>query len=507
MIKTSINRHDIQYYLYAMAKAFYPKAVVEAPDTAEHNRLSDDEDKSEDIFCCVLSDSHMTVNISKGIWLNKDYSQVFDLSIPGEASALTDDSCKDEIRGIIYDVFSMISGKKLPWGNLTGIRPTKLYLNKLLDEAKKTESDYSDESVVNTVIGRMRDIHRVGDEKGNLAAEIAVREQKLLDSLSGSRGYSVYIGIPFCPSTCLYCSFTSNPIFSYKDMIGDYIEAVRKELVNTSELMKDYILDTIYIGGGTPTTLEAGQLDTLLGYIVDILPMEHVREFTVEAGRPDSITREKLEVLRKYPVSRISVNPQTMSDKTLKFIGRNHTVGQLKDVYAMARELGFDNINMDIILGLPGEEKEDIVNTIEEIKAMAPDSLTVHSLAIKRASRLKQVMDEKGVSQMDTDEAMDIAARGAIEMGLHPYYLYRQKEMAGNLENTGFARDGKYGLYNILMMEEVQTIIACGAGTVTKRVYGDGRIERCDNVKDVGLYIEKIDEMIERKRRLFEDEK
>ncbi len=505
MIKTSINRHDLQYYLYAMGKAFYPKAVVEAPDTAEHNKLTDDEDSSVDVFSCVLSDSQMAIDISKGIWLDKDYSQVFDLSIPGGTSALIDDSCKDEIRGIIYDVFSKMSGKKLPWGNLTGIRPTKLYLNKLLDEAARRVTTYDDEAVINTVIDKMKSVHRVGDEKGSLAAEIAVREQKLLDSLSGSKGYSVYIGIPFCPSTCLYCSFTSNPIFSYKDMIGDYIEAVRKELVNTSELMKDYILDTIYIGGGTPTTLEASQLDTLLGYIVDILPMDNVREFTVEAGRPDSITREKLEVLRKYPVNRISINPQTMKDETLRFIGRNHTVAQLREVYAMARELGFDNINMDIILGLPGETREDVQYTISEIEKLLPDSLTVHSLAIKRASRLKQVMDEKGVSQMDTDEAMDIAAAGAKRMGLNPYYLYRQKEMAGNLENTGFARDGKYGLYNILMMEEVQTIIACGAGTVTKRVYGDGRIERCDNVKDVNLYISKIEEMIDRKRQLFAD--
>ena len=208
--------------------------------------------------------------------------------------------------------------------------------------------------------------------------------------------------------------------------------------------------------------------------------------------------------MKRYGVTRISVNPQTMKQETLDLIGRRHTVAQTVEAFRLAREEGFDNINMDLILGLPGETKEDVEETIRRVQELGPDSLTVHSLAIKRASRLSQWILEHGISTLhNTDETMAIAAQGAKQMGMEPYYLYRQKNMSGNFENTGYARPGKYGLYNILIMEEKQTIVALGAGSITKRVFPDGRIERCDNVKDVGLYIEKIDEMIERKKELF----
>ena len=200
------------------------------------------------------------------------------------------------------------------------------------------------------------------------------------------------------------------------------------------------------------------------------------------------------------------MNPQTMKEETLKIIGRQHTVSQVKDAYRLAKEVGFDNINMDMILGLPGEDEGDVAETIRQIKELAPDSLTVHSLAIKRASKLKQWVEENGIDCLNnTDDMMKVAAKGAADMGMDPYYLYRQKNMSGNFENVGYAKPEKYGIYNILIMEEVQTIIALGAGSITKRVFPDGRIERCDNVKDVKLYIEKIDEMIERKRKLFAD--
>lgn len=232
-----------------------------------------------------------------------------------------------------------------------------------------------------------------------------------------------------------------------------------------------------------------------------------VREFTVEAGRADSITAEKLRVMKRYGVTRISVNPQTMKQETLDLIGRRHTVAQTVEAFRLAREEGFDNINMDLILGLPGETKEDVEETIHRVQELGPDSLTVHSLAIKRASRLSQWILEHGISTLhNTDETMAIAAQGAKQMGMEPYYLYRQKNMSGNFENVGYAKPEKAGIYNILIMEEVQSIMALGAGTISKRVYGDGRIERCDNVKDVGQYIERIDEMIQRKQRLFSEE-
>ena len=226
----------------------------------------------------------------------------------------------------------------------------------------------------------------------------------------------------------------------------------------------------------------------------------------MEAGRADSITAEKLKVLKEYGVTRISVNPQTMKQETLDLIGRRHTVEQVKEAFALAREAGFTNINMDLILGLPGETAEDVGNTMREVKKLKPDSLTVHSLAIKRASKLSQWIEENGITALNnTDETMQITMDGAREMGMVPYYLYRQKNMSGNFENVGYAEEGKFGIYNILIMEEKQTIVALGAGSITKRVFPDGRIERCDNVKDVALYIEKIEEMIERKRKLFED--
>lgn len=284
------------------------------------------------------------------------------------------------------------------------------------------------------------------------------------------------------------------------------MEALFQEIDFVSEAYKDKILDTVYIGGGTPTTLGAEELEALLGYVRKKFDFRQVKEFTVEAGRADSITREKLAVLKKYGVTRISVNPQTMKEETLKLIGRQHTVAQVREAFQMAREAGFDNINMDIILGLPDELEADVYHTVEEIKKLNPDSLTVHSLAVKRASKLNQWIEENGIETLhNTDSTMEIAQKGAYELNMKPYYLYRQKNMSGNFENVGYAREGKYGIYNILIMEEKQTIVALGAGSITKKVYPDGRIERCENVKDVAQYIERIGEMIERKRVLSED--
>ena len=250
--------------------------------------------------------------------------------------------------------------------------------------------------------------------------------------------------------------------------------------------------------------MEAEELDKLITKVKSAFDFYNVKEFTVEAGRADSITYEKLMVLKKHNVSRISINPQTMKDETLKIIGRRHSVEDVVNAFKMAREIGFDNINMDIILGLPGEMAEDVQYTVDEIKKLSPDSLTVHSLAIKRASRLHSWITENGIETLNnTDRTMEIAAKAAEDMKLKPYYLYRQKNMSGNFENVGYAMEGKEGIYNILIMEEKQTIVALGAGSITKVVLPDGRIERCDNVKDVALYIEKIDEMIERKKSLF----
>lgn len=287
--------------------------------------------------------------------------------------------------------------------------------------------------------------------------------------------------------------------------MGEYLSALEKEIDFVREACRDKILDSVYIGGGTPTTLEPEEMRRLLKKIRESFDFSQVKEFTVEAGRADSITRDKLRVMKEYGVTRISVNPQTMNQETLDLIGRRHSVEQVEEAFRVAREEGFTNINMDLILGLPGETKAHVEHTMEAVKRLHPDSLTVHSLAIKRASKMSLWIEENGLETLhNTDETMEIAAKGAEELGMKPYYLYRQKNMSGNFENVGYATEGNYGIYNILIMEEKQTIMALGAGTISKSVYPDGRIERCDSVKDVALYIEKIDDMIDRKRRLLQ---
>lgn len=311
------------------------------------------------------------------------------------------------------------------------------------------------------------------------------------------------MGIPFCPTTCLYCSFPSYNLSVWKDKVDLYLDALEKEIRACASLMKGQILDTVYIGGGTPTTLEPQQLERLFTMLETWFPMEGICEFTVEAGRPDSITAQKLAVMRRHAVQRVSVNPQTMKEETLRLIGRRHSVEQVREAFRLCREAGFDNINMDIILGLPEETETDVRRTLEEIEKLSPDSLTVHSLALKRGSRMQKYIEEKGYSSIqNTEGCMELAAQSAARMGMEPYYLYRQKNISGNLENVGYARPGKAGMYNILIMEEKQSILALGAGSISKAVFPGGRIERSDNCKDVGTYLETIDEMIDRKVRL-----
>lgn len=405
---------------------------------------------------------------------------------------------KKELKKQIYRVMHELTKKELPWGALTGIRPTKLIVTMI-----EAAPDVTDEEITSF----LKENYYVTDEKAALGIQIARREIKLLEKIDYEEGYSLYIGIPFCPTTCLYCSFTSYPIGAYAKKADDYVTALLKEISYASARFADRKLNSIYIGGGTPTTLEPEQLDRLLHAVRDSFDFSHNQEFTVEAGRPDSITPEKLAVLLKHGVTRISINPQTMNQKTLDLIGRYHTVEQVKETFQMARSMGFDNINMDFIVGLPGETMEDIRFSMEEVQKLNPDSLTIHSLAIKRAARLNIMREQyKDFTIENNEQIMELCAAAAENMGMTPYYMYRQKNIAGNMENVGYARTGRAGIYNILIMEEKQTIVALGAGSVTKRIYPDGRIERCANVKDVGQYIDRIDEMIERKENLFADQ-
>lgn len=402
----------------------------------------------------------------------------------------------------LYTKLSAQLNKTLPWGYLTGVRPSKIAYT-LLEKGADREQ----------ILEEFTKKHLVSEKKAQLALQVAQTEKSILEKMDYKNGYSLYIGIPFCPTTCLYCSFTSYSLAAYQSKVQPYLEALLKEMKYVSEAMRGRRLDTVYFGGGTPTTLSAGQLDMLLTELERQFDLSACRELTVEAGRPDSITYEKLCVLKAHHVDRISINPQTMNQQTLDLIGRRHTVEQIEEAFALAGEAGLDNINMDMILGLPGENKEMVQHTLEKIKALAPESLTVHSLAIKRAAALNIWREKYLDLQMDnSDEIVSMAADYAHQMGHQPYYMYRQKNMAGNFENVGYSKPGLECIYNILIMEEKQTIIAMGAGASTKIVFQNeteggqaGRIERIENVKDVTNYIQRIDEMIERKRKFFSE--
>lgn len=496
MFAVEINEARFEYDIHSIVKAFYPEENVKVLTPETGGKKREEYDGKVRLKVELLKEEARLIfsDGSSFLWKYEGAKEA------GKEAATEDDmrklyerAYKDGFKRFLYTALSEVTKKTLPWGNLTGIRPTKIAMG-LLEEGKSEEE----------IVDFMKTAHFVSDEKALLSVDIAKREKKLLSHIHYENGYSLYIGIPFCPTTCLYCSFTSNPICRYKDRVEEYIDCLIKEIEFTGKACKGRILDSVYIGGGTPTTLTAGQLDRLITALKERMDFSTVQEFTVEAGRADSITEEKLMVLKKQGVDRISINPQTMKEETLKLIGRQHTVEQVREAYAMARRVGGFNINMDIILGLPGEDEADVQRTVEEITAMRPDSFTVHSLAIKRASKLSQWIMENGVKTLrNTDGTMKLAAGAAKAMDMHPYYLYRQKNMSGNFENVGYATEGNYGIYNILIMEEKQTIVALGAGSITKVVYPDGRIERTDNVKDVALYMDKIDEMIERKRVLL----
>ncbi|WP_321002087.1 coproporphyrinogen dehydrogenase HemZ [Eisenbergiella porci] len=485
MLAVRLNKPQFEYDIHSIVKAFYPAETVRVFEEGTKDFESDGDNPSIAIW---FEERAIRVNLS-----GTEHEAV--LSRPEERPVV-----KNELKQLLYRVLSAHTGKELPWGTLTGIRPTKIAMQFLEENAPGTQNPMTEADI----LSYMQETYYCSEEKALLAIDIAKREKRILADIHYEKGYSLYIGIPFCPTTCLYCSFTSFPIFSWKDRVGEYLTALEKEIDFVREACQDKILDSVYIGGGTPTTLEPEELRRLLSKVRASFDFSQVKEFTVEAGRADSITRDKLRALKEFGVTRISVNPQTMNQETLNIIGRRHTVEQVEEAFRLAREEGFTNINMDLILGLPGETKEHVERTMEAVTRLCPDSLTVHSLAIKRASRLSLWIEENGIETLhNTDETMEIAAEGAARMNMKPYYLYRQKNMSGNFENVGYATESNYGIYNILIMEEKQTIMALGAGTISKAVYPDGRIERCDNVKDVALYIEKIDEMIDRKRKLL----
>ncbi len=382
------------------------------------------------------------------------------------------------------------TGDVPPWGSLTGIRPTRI-LYELLSEGLDED----------TAVKELSRRFYVSEEKAELLRDIIHMQTGLIDAPENE--YDLYIGIPFCTTRCTYCSFASGELGNGR-LVEPYLDALMKEIRLSAALMeeKGLKLRAAYMGGGTPTSLNAEQLDRLLDEAQQYFP--DAREWTVEAGRPDTISRDKLAVMKKHDIGRISVNPQTFSDQTLRVIGRAHTTQDTLDAYHLAREMGFDHINMDLICALPGETKADFERTLDITTSLDPESITVHTLAIKRSSRLH----EQGYAQIGADAAGEMVsfARNRLrDCGYQPYYLYRQKYMAGNLENVGYAKAKHACLYNIDNMEETTKILALGAGAITKWIYSrERRIERAPNVKNIEQYIARVEEMVERKRTLVE---
>lgn len=513
MIIILFSKPEFEYDVHSLVKAFYPREEISMYYTCppgeveEQNLACTHHEAGEELDALLAASSHVfRVNYEEERIL-----LTWTVQADGQARTSYESSfavewqnrqaVKNTLKRSLYDLLEKGSGQTLPWGTLTGIRPTKIPM-KLLEEGRSQEE----------IASYMRETYFTSEEKIALSIAIAERERKLLEKIDYENGYSLYIGIPFCPSTCLYCSFTSYPLSAWSRQVDAYLDALEREIDFTAQKFYHKKLNSIYIGGGTPTTLEPHQLDRLIRKIKCSFDLKDCVEFTVEAGRPDSITADKLKVLRKNGISRISINPQTMKQETLDLIGRHHTVEQTVESFRLARELGFDNINMDLIIGLPGESLADVRDTMEKVTALAPDNVTVHSLAIKRAARLTIFKDRyQDMQMLNTQEHMDLCAEYCGRLGLMPYYLYRQKGMAGNMENVGYAAPGKAGVYNILIMEEKQTIMALGAGATTKFVLpeknpdGSHRIERVENVKDVKNYLERIDEMIARKINKMEE--
>lgn len=401
-----------------------------------------------------------------------------------------------EIKRQLYCQLEQLTDTHYPWGSLNGVRPTQIVMESYLRNDRNEED----------AISELTDYWRLSEKKAKLGLEAALAEQQIMDGLTPDDLF-VYAGVPFCPGRCSYCSFIARDAHRLESWLEPYADTMVEEAKMVfSGLSKP--VRALYLGGGTPTSLPDSAFARLLEGLVRYLPLVEGGEWTVEAGRPDTITRTKLELIRQAGADRICINPQTMNDATLERIGRGHTTAQTVMAFEQARELGFKHINMDLIAGLPGEEPEELLRSLDKLISLGPESITIHTLALKRSSGLQQ-MDSDSLRaaskpQLRLSEAVEEAGRRLREEGLYPYYLYRQKEVAGGLENTGYAKPGKACVYNVAMMSDRYNVIGLGSGAVSKRVVGT-KVRRTSNSKDLLDYQQRLPELTERKLKLFFD--
>lgn len=471
-----VKNHNFHFELENLTRLFFPNEKITV--------IRDFSEPQPPYIYTEVSDK-ITISVNIGSF-NKSETAV---------KKLTDDDNELVSAQLLYKLLSDFTGLTQPWGILTGVRPVKL-LRRLAEESNEEQA-----------VKRFEKDFFVSNEKTALSRETEHNERKILE-LSKPESFSLYVGIPFCPSRCSYCSFVMASIERAEKLIEPYTKLLCEEIKRTAEIANKLglRLETVYFGGGTPTTLSAEQLDTVLGTVNNSFDMSTCREFTVEAGRPDTIDIAKLFALKENKVDRISINPQTVNDEVLKTIGRKHTAQQFFDAFELARKCDFDNINTDLIAGLPTDTPESFKNSLDSIVRLNAECITVHTLCMKRASRLTT----EGVT-LDLQQARDAREMLAYTQNILgqneyiPYYMYRQSRMVGNLENVGWSKKGFESLYNVYVMDETHTILACGSGGVTKlKRNNPDYLERIFNFKYPYEYIDRFDELIQRKSGIMQ---
>ena len=472
--------HNFRYEAEKLLRLFFPlEKIIEYTEFAE----------TEEDYLLTRIDGEEVLTLTAELSLNGQTERKVETVNKSEC-----DDLELELLLLAFDLLCKMCGFTPKWGILTGVRPSKLIVKRI----SQYDEDNARDWFLNT--------YKVSPEKTELAINVAKTELKIIEK-AGEKSFSLYISIPFCPTRCSYCSFVSHSINSEKakSLIPDYIEKLLEELTFTAKMAKvnNLRLTSVYWGGGTPTTLEKDELDLILTHIENVFDLSHCLEYTVEAGRPDTVTKEKLEVLKKHNVGRISINPQTFSDSVLNAIGRKHTTAQTEEKFLLAKEVGFDAINMDLIAGLPTDTVESFKNSVNRAIELGADNITVHTLALKRSSTIVTENESDSVTDRDIWEMLDYAGKTLTENGYYPYYMYRQSKSLGNLENVGWCKKDKECFYNVLMMEEYQSIFSVGAGAVTKLRTEDGStIERIFNFKYPFEYISRFDEIIDRKEHM-----
>lgn len=491
MIKVLLNNHEVKNDVFELIRVFFP---------GEEIILLENVDKlSKDGLSIISSLENLNGKLYSNTEVYRDNNLISQYQEDIDLIKIYRDSIEKDIRiGIkksLFNALKEVTDREIPWGILTGIRPVKI-VHELLSKG------IGDKEIIRV----LTEEYKLYDSKAKLILDIGKRQIGHIYPLNKHR-FSLYISIPFCPTRCLYCSFPTLPLGRFKNYIEEYVSKLIYEIKSIKKLTEGMEINTVYIGGGTPTAIPPKELEKIIQEVYNSFGEKNIKEFTVEAGRPDTITEEYLKVLNKNKINRISINPQTMNNNTLKLIGRQHSAEDIIKTYNLAKEIGFPIINMDLIVGLPSEGVIEIQKTLGEIKKLDPENLTVHTLSIKRGSKFINTLEEYDLESQDTiGNMLEETITYSKEMGLIPYYLYRQKQILGNFENIGYAKPNMECIYNIAIMEEKETIIGAGMGAVSKVFFPEeNRLERVPNFRDIKEYIERIEEQIKNKEKVVKD--